>query len=98
PEPYTLSLHDALPILAIGAVLISPGDPVVRVALKAPRLTATTRSSIPSTFQRMNAGLAAKPGRRTSARTIHGAAKPTAMSPRPADRKSTRLNSSHRTI
>ena len=47
---------------AIAAVLTSPGEPVANVALKVPMLTATMRSSIPNTFQRMNAALAANPG------------------------------------
>ena len=43
--------------VAIGAVLISPGAPVVSAALNVPMLRATMRSSMPSTFQRMNAAL-----------------------------------------
>src|SRR6185437_8761482 len=72
--------------VAKGAVLISPGAPVVKAAPAAPRTTATARSSIPSTFQPTNQRLEAKPGRRTRASTIQGAANPIAMSPSPAGR------------
>src|SRR5438094_1339867 len=67
-EIYTLSLHDALPISALGARGLRPGDRVLIAAPNSPELVHVWLGTI------WAGGIPA------------------------ADRKSTRLNSSHRTI
>src|SRR5207248_11330599 len=71
PDIYTLSLHDALPILLIVTGKITS------------RITTVTFDQMPIPIHRMNSGPSAIVG--------------VAYSPE-TDRKSTRLNSSHRTI
>src|SRR5439155_22018946 len=87
PEPYTLSLHDALPISPVrsasfqpkGVAITPPAQSTVlagRVSLESPRLNVTPPASM---FVTITLLITSTPSRVTNIE----------------DRKSTRLNSSH---